>query len=675
MAKKNDKKKETANLKGLKSISTRLSIIIAGMNLIILLAIGLVIFFSMTSSVKEDSIKGLENITKTIETNVEMKVADEKSAMLKLADYEGLNSMDFKKQAKILKPKVEKYGYLDMAICDLKGQAHYVASDKTLDLSDRNYVKKALGGETVISDVLISRLSGDVVFMYATPLKKDDKVIGALIGTRDALALSDLVADIKPSENGYVYVINDEGRVVGHPDKELVKNQFNPILESKTNPELVTLGKAYEEIVAKKKGTSQYKFRGKHQNVAFDPVDGTNWYVIAASPDSDVLAGVNRITIILIIIFLVAIIVSITIAIIVGKRIAAPLRYITSGLTKIANYNLDTQVERKKLAKYINTRDEIGEMTRAIRMMVANLTEMVKNIGNHASSTAATAEELTATAQSTNESAKEVASAVTNIADGASGQAQDTSDAAHNVEANSKSLQEMISVLEKLANAVQNIDAKKDEGKLALNGLTKLSEENKEEAVHINQIIIETNESAEAISKASEMIQSIADQTNLLALNAAIDKGFAVVAEEIRKLAEDSTKFTEEIRVIIEGLKEKAGTAVSRMQNAARIVEESDKQTRTTQEKFDEIEEAVSISKDIVKQVNESSKTIEENNNRIVAIIENLSAIAEENAATSQEANANVETQTNSINDISNASDNLSELASELQNEVANFKL
>ncbi len=234
-----------------------------------------------------------------------------------------------------------------------------------------------------------------------------------------------------------------------------------------------------------------------------------------------------------------------------------------------------------------------------------------------------------------------------------------------------------------LKTVTEEIDSKKDEGKIALEDLDRLTDINKEESSYVNDIILETNESAESISKASEMIQSIADQTNLLALNAAIEaarageagKGFAVVADEIRKLAEDSTKFTSEIRAIIDELKEKAESAVVRMEKATKIAVEQDEQSKLSKSKFNEIELAVIKSKEIVNRISENSKSIEDKNAEIIAIIENLSAIAEENAATTEEAAASVDIQTDAIRDVSKASENLAHIAEQLQNEVGNFKL
>ncbi len=283
----------------------------------------------------------------------------------------------------------------------------------------------------------------------------------------------------------------------------------------------------------------------------------------------------------------------------------------------------------------------------------------------------------------TNDSAREVAQAVGNIAEGATAQAHDTTDAATNIEENTRSLNEMIKILDELKLAIENIDSKKNEGKEALEGLEKLADTNKEEAGFVNQTILETNDSAESISKASEMIQSIADQTNLLALNAAIEaarageagKGFAVVADEIRKLAEDSTKFTGEIRTIIEELKEKAGIAVSKMEEVGKLVEEQNEQSKITMNKFDEIEKAVNTSKEIVEQVNESTAKMENKNSQIISVIENLSAIAQENAATTEEASASVDTQTESISQIAESSKDLAKIADELESEVDKFKL
>ncbi len=567
---------------------------------------------------------------------------------------------------------------------DDEGKLIAKASDRIEDDSKNAFYKDAFDADGIgASQPKFENIGGREYFLinfYAPIYNDKEEKVGVVIVTLDISGHQEHVESFKKIyDDNYFILATDEGNIVAHSNdsSQIMQNIFskNSDFESK-----------FTEAV--NNGFSHLRDRSEEDiHYVFAPISikGTdiNWIIAIATLDTSFVGEAATDSIINIAMYIITlIIVAVLINILMRKMLVKPLGIIAKVLSKIADFNLDTSEEKATASKYFNSNDEIGEMMHHTATMVTNIKDIVISINKSAEETSATSKELTATAQNTSNSANEVSIAVSNIAEGATGQAADTAEAAENVERNTEALQNMIKILNELVIATDDINNKKDEGKDALNDLTRLTEDSKREAGFVNQIILETNESAENISRASEMIQSIADQTNLLALNAAIEaarageagRGFAVVADEIRKLAEDSTKFTDEIRLIIDGLKGKAKTAVERMEYVGTIVKEQDEQTVVTTKKFNEIEEALSVSRKIVEQVSDNSKTIEENNNNIIRIVENLSAIAEENAAIAQEASASVDVQTSSINEVTNASASLSKIANELKEEISEFK-
>ncbi len=556
------------------------------------------------------------------------------------------------------------------------------ASTTLIDNPDASWYVDALHQDKVmILDPYFE--AGYTMITAAVAVKDGDIPVGVINIDMNISEEQQVVEEsVKGHKGSVLMLLSESGTVVANShDTESnllhiddVAPQYNVLLEKAGK------GNAYE--------TNLKDIKGNNSKAVIAPVfiSGTDniWYYVYTNELRVFLAeSQHHLVISIIISAVIIIIIMVLIYFFIRNMIILPVSLVESSMVKIANFNLDIDEEKNKAGRYIKSNDEISSMIRAIAEMVDNLKGLLTAISANAQSTAATAEELTATAQSTSSTAKEVSLAVTSIAQGATSQAEDTQSAAISVENSEHLLKDMLAVLQELTSATDIIAQSKNEGNETLNELVNTINKSSKATAEINDTIIRTSESAEQISKSGEMIQSISDQTNLLALNAAIEaarageagKGFAVVADEIRKLAEQSSDFTEEIRHTIDDLKVKTDNAVNNMRVVGELVKTQDEQLKATEDKFGKISEAVDRAKEILQMLSGSSKKMEEENQNIVRVVENLSALSQENAATTEEASANVDTQVQSIEDISRASEGLANIALELSEEVSRFRL
>ena len=220
-----------------------------------------------------------------------------------------------------------------------------------------------------------------------------------------------------------------------------------------------------------------------------------------------------------------------------------------------------------------------------------------------------------------------------------------------------------------------------NEGLIEIGNLHKITEESNVASKEVRSVIIQTNESSIKIGQASNVISTIAQQTNLLALNAAIEaaragsagKGFAVVAEEIKNLAHQSSLSTKEIDEIVNELQRNSTNAVETMERVSVITEQQYKSVEQSKEKYILIDGAMKETENAVIQLNEAGEIMESMKDQILASMETLSAVAEENSAATQQATASIEEQAASAEEISSTSEELTNMAQGLQVLISRF--
>ena len=515
--------------------------------------------------------------------------------------------------------------------------------------------------------------------LYTLP-QAQEMIKENLLGKMTAEGTRPIDSPLDLGENGYFVVYSQEGDEIAHPSLE-GKNVWD--VKDKSKDEVLLA----QDSIAKAKsggGFTYYDWFLPHsenigRKIVYNKLDPNwGWVVTAGSYEMDFNKGalnVLKYTSIGVVIFLVLVTV---IMYSFSHKMGKALETVTIRAENIASLDVSENISEA----LINRNDEIGMLANSFQRIIDNLRGFVKQISDTSEHLAISSKELTISSEQSAVSANEVAKAIEDIAQGATHQAMDTENGAKHINDLGELVENNEEFLRELNISTGEIDKLKDEGFEILRELIKNTESNNRATMNIQDVIYSTNESAEKIEKASNMIRSIAEQTNLLALNAAIEaarageagRGFAVVAEEIRKLAEESNGFTEDITAIVNDLSSKTQEAVATMDEVAKIAELQSESVEETNNKFIGIANAIEKSNDVISFINKSGKEIMDKKDIIVEIIQTLSAISEENAAGTEEASASVEEQTATMTQIANASQILGELAFSMQESLSKFK-
>lgn len=348
-------------------------------------------------------------------------------------------------------------------------------------------------------------------------------------------------------------------------------------------------------------------------------------------------------------------------------------------LERMAEGSLDVEINSLLLKR----KDEIGVISNDLVKLQSQLKKIVSSMKQLSTSLDETADYLVQKAELTAEHMSQVDKAVEEIAEGAGSQAEETQNATENIILMGNMIEDNANDIEHLNSNATSI---KERGQVAIGALKELRETNEKTKASIDVIYEQTNvtnESAQKIKEATSLITDIAEETNLLSLNASIEaarageqgKGFAVVAAQIQKLAEQSNDSARQIESIIVSLLADSDKSVVTMGEVREIMERQSENVENTNVQVTQVLEEVENEIQAISGVAEKTEQINSARNSIVDTVQNLSAIAEENAASSEETSASVAEVGNIISDIAESSRALKKISDQIDASIAIFKL
>ncbi|NMF06690.1 methyl-accepting chemotaxis protein [Clostridium beijerinckii] len=520
--------------------------------------------------------------------------------------------------------------------------------------------------QLVVSSIKQSNSTGKPIFAICIPILNGEKQIqGYVTYSVDLEKLSErYVTNIKMGSSGYIFVLDYKGTTVMHPNKEEIFQ--NNISKS-------TIG---EEILNKKTGIGEYEYNGVKKIAAYNEDKDMGLIYVTNIPTAEFTGTTKTVMNLMLIIGLIALIVSSIISLIISKNITNPINNVVRSMESMAKGDFTTKVD-------INSKDEVGIMGRKInetmdklRLSIVGVQENSSNVESMSSTLASTSKEMTI-------AASEVASAVEEIANGAVNQTRELVDITKQLDMFNTELND---IHDKISNV--NISSKDAEDKAVLGkdyieSLTESIAKVKQSFGIVNIKINGLGSTVSEIGKITDSINEISEQTNLLALNAAIEaarageqgKGFAVVADEVRKLAEESSKASGEIMSLINLVSKETEEVIDTSRQMDGLIGDQANIVEKTIQSFDNILESVQKIAPMIDETYSSVKNAIKGKDIVVNKIEGIASVAEEVSASTEEISASAEEMLSSTEEVSDIASQLDESVNDLIGKVEGFKV
>ena len=662
-------------------IKRKLPLFIAILVTVALIITGVSVYVSSSKVLTAQSNKELDTNALLAGKDIENLIKEEQVITSNLAQNHALvrfledpNNQDALNEVNTFLTKSFKgmTNHLDLHITNSKGvvAAGSNPGDVGIDISTREFIKLAMQGQPAISQVIQSKNGAKQnVINFVYPIKDDSgKAIGVLCNVVTANFFSDALATVKPGQAGYAYLLDDTGKILAHPDSELI-NKKVPVPEVQA---IVDKGEKTTQLNVKE---LQYNDNGEAHTMSYSIIPGTNWLLAVTVSKADINTPIHGMMMNILIILILVIVVAIFLGIGVSRNFTKPIEAIGQSMAQVAEGNFSVKMNISSKDEFGTLSTSFNEMVDKVRYLLVNMNEAISHINTYTNNLDETARTTAISVEQTSITTQQIAKAIESQASGTESASMKISDLGGKIE----QINEQSELMKQNSGEISEIV---NRDKVVVAKLLAITEQNGQEVEKISAVTKELEKSSSKIGDITRVISGIAEQTNLLALNASIEaaragdagRGFAVVAEEIRKLAEQSTDSVKMIDSIIKevqnGTMENA-TSVNAIQS---ISNEQMQYVTETQSAFEEIFSGIKEISDKIISIARALDIMNRSKDDVIAYMQNISASSEEVSASVEEVTATSEEQTAMVEQLADLVKSINDLSNELVAKSSVFK-
>jgi methyl-accepting chemotaxis protein len=523
----------------------------------------------------------------------------------------------------------------------------------------------------LVREVRASPTTGRPVMTIVAPIKKSNRHLGTIAMAIELNSVSEKIIDNVSSDEDYkTLILNSSGLVISsdNPDHVLSLN-FQ---------EEAGLQDFFETMGSEKTGVGFLTLDGLKCFAAYNHSSTYGMYFITYKSEKAYMKLLDAMKNILPGVSLISILIATIIIYFASRSMTKPILTVTEQAELLSQGNL----YMKMPDKFLKRKDELGRLARSFDSMILNLKTITQQISDTSSQVAASSQELYASGEQVGKAAENVGNKIMEMATGAEEQSAQ-------IDSTLISLKNLMEQIDEVNIKTDNMEKTTTE---MIEDISRGSKSAEESVIKINNLKADTEEISNVITKLGynsnqigqiiEIISGIAEQTNLLALNAAIEaarageagKGFSVVADEIRKLAEESADASDRIAELIVEIRNGVDNAVNMMDSSIKSVDSSVDAIQENGDIFASINREAEQLKNIVADVIRSVRKMTESSLSFEQTMQEINKVSQDFALNSQDVSASSEEQIAVTEEIVTFSKSLATMAEELSALISNFK-